>query len=289
MPYNILVVDDSRTVRSVVRKVIALTDVPVENIFEAGNGKEALEVLARHWVDLVLADINMPVMNGIEMIEMMASDATLESIPVVVISTEGSITLVEQLKTKGVRAWLRKPFRVDLVRSVIKEALESSRENVRDLSTQSDQMSVVCRTFAEVLEKTASMSADAVPVMALPTPNERCLRGGITFTGVVAGDIVLAMPESMCQEMAANILGCESGDASASEQSGDALKEVISVTCGNVLAALVGLGSRCSMRSSEIESLSKEGWVALTKDPHSVGFRIGQDPVLLNFVLMTTN
>ncbi len=62
--YNILIVDDSATIRSVVAKVLKIAEVPTGNLWEAGNGREALEVLRREWVDLVFADINMPVMNG---------------------------------------------------------------------------------------------------------------------------------------------------------------------------------------------------------------------------------
>ena len=128
MAYNILVVDDSAIVRAVIRKTLDLAGVDVGELYEAGNGKEGLAVLEDKWVDLVLADINMPVMTGIEMIEKMAEDGMMKTVPVIMISTEGSKTRVEELKAKGVRAYIRKPFTPELVKEVIDQVLGASNE-----------------------------------------------------------------------------------------------------------------------------------------------------------------
>lgn len=119
MSLNILVVDDSATVRAVIKKTLEIAGVPVSKLYQAENGKEALEILSESWIDLVFADINMPVMTGIEMVERMAADGLLKTIPVVVVSTEGSATRIEQLKAKGVSAYIRKPFTPELLRSVV--------------------------------------------------------------------------------------------------------------------------------------------------------------------------
>ena len=71
MSYNILIVDDSKTIRSVIKKTLDIADVPVGDLYEAENGKEALDVMNSNWIDLIFADINMPVMTGIEMIKKM--------------------------------------------------------------------------------------------------------------------------------------------------------------------------------------------------------------------------
>lgn len=123
MPYNILVVDDSQTVRAVIRKTLDLAGVEVGEIHEAGNGQEALDILRDNWLDLVFADINMPVMTGIEMVDRMSADGLLKTVPVVIISTEGSATRVEQLKAKGVSAYIRKPFTPEIIREVVDEVL----------------------------------------------------------------------------------------------------------------------------------------------------------------------
>ena len=121
MALNILVVDDSVTVRAVIRKTLGVAEVPVGELYEAGDGAEALEILKDAWVDLVFADINMPVMTGVEMVEKMAEDGLLKSIPVVVVSTEGSKTRIEELKAKGISAYIRKPFTPEEVKLVVEQ------------------------------------------------------------------------------------------------------------------------------------------------------------------------
>jgi len=123
MAYNILVVDDSAIVRAVIKKTFKISGVDVGELFEAENGKEALEIVANNWIDLVFADINMPVMGGIEMLEKMSADGLLTTIPVVIVSTEGSSTRIEQLKSKGIRAYIRKPFAPELIRKVVDDIM----------------------------------------------------------------------------------------------------------------------------------------------------------------------
>lgn len=123
MSYNILVVDDSRTTRVVIAKTLKLAGVPVNELYQAENGAEALELLDKNWIDLVLADINMPVMDGAEMIDRMSKDGLMKTIPVVVVSTEGSKTRIEEMRAKGVRAYVRKPFTPEVVKKVVGDIL----------------------------------------------------------------------------------------------------------------------------------------------------------------------
>ena len=119
MALNVLVVDDSETVRSVLAKTLELSGIDVGELYKAANGKEALDILKDHWIDLIFSDINMPIMGGVEMIQQMQQDDVLKAIPVIVVSTEGSMTRIEQLKAQGVRAYIRKPFTPELVRAVV--------------------------------------------------------------------------------------------------------------------------------------------------------------------------
>jgi two-component system chemotaxis response regulator CheY len=128
MGFNLLIVDDSRTVRAVIAKALRIANVPTGEVFEAGNGEEAIAIAREHWIDLILADINMPVMNGLEMIEHMQSDAALATIPVVVVSTEGSATRLERLRELGVRQILRKPFQPEELRDAVQDHLGACEE-----------------------------------------------------------------------------------------------------------------------------------------------------------------
>ncbi len=128
MALNILVVDDSETVRSIILKTLTLSGLELNHPLQASNGKEALALLRDNWVDLVLTDINMPDMGGVELIEHMKKDEVLKTIPVVVVSTEGSATRIEELKEKGVRAYIRKPFTPEKIREVLDDVLGTGHD-----------------------------------------------------------------------------------------------------------------------------------------------------------------
>jgi two-component system chemotaxis response regulator CheY len=129
MAFNVLIIDDSKIVRQVIAKTLQIAGVQVHEVHEAANGQEALAVLGEHWIDLVFADINMPVMNGVELVERMAADSMLKSIPVVVVSTEGSATRIEQLKSKGISAYVRKPFTPEEIRQVVDQVMGGQHEH----------------------------------------------------------------------------------------------------------------------------------------------------------------
>lgn len=126
MSVRILIVDDSPIIRSVIEKNIRLARVNVETCIHAGDGQQALDQLAQQWVDVALVDINMPVMNGVALIQRMKADPLLESIPVIVISTEGSATRIDALNELGIAGYLRKPFTPEQFKELITGVLESS-------------------------------------------------------------------------------------------------------------------------------------------------------------------
>jgi two-component system chemotaxis response regulator CheY len=123
MPFNLLIVDDSSTTRSIIKKVLGMTQLDLGPLHEAANGQEGLAKLRETWIDLVLVDLNMPVMNGAQMIAAMAQDEVLRSIPVVVVSSEGNRTVLDSLAAQGVLEVIRKPFEAALLRGIIEQAL----------------------------------------------------------------------------------------------------------------------------------------------------------------------
>ena len=122
MALNVLIVDDSGVMRAMIKKTLQMTDIDFGEVHEAQDGRKGLELLKSQWIDLVLADINMPVMNGEIMINEMKADMALKDIPIVVISTEGSETRIERLKEKGV-IFVRKPFTPEVISDVINEII----------------------------------------------------------------------------------------------------------------------------------------------------------------------
>ena len=129
MAYNILAVDDSATVRAVLAKTLRLGQVPVNEFHEAANGREALKILEDNYVDIVFADINMPVMGGVDMIKAMQRDGLLSSVPVVLVTTEGNSDRIESLLSLGVEAYVRKPFAPETIRGVIDDILGDADES----------------------------------------------------------------------------------------------------------------------------------------------------------------
>ncbi len=123
MAYNVLIVDDSETIRAVITKTLHMTGLPLQRVHAAENGKAALEILEKNWIDIVFADINMPVMSGIEMVDKMKETGQLRVTPVVIVSTEGSQTRIEELIAKGVRAFVRKPVTPELFKELVEKIL----------------------------------------------------------------------------------------------------------------------------------------------------------------------
>lgn len=119
MPGNILIVDDSVTVRQMVKRTLAMAGLDIGEIYEAGNGIEALARLADHQIDVMMVDINMPTMNGIKLLERIKQNPRLKDIPIVIASTEGSQTRIDQLRRDGAFGYVRKPFKPEQVRDVL--------------------------------------------------------------------------------------------------------------------------------------------------------------------------
>jgi len=128
MALNVLVVDDSMVGRAMVIKSLKLSGVDVGEIHQASNGREGLDVLEAHWVDLVFADINMPVMNGEEMIDRIRANPAWAATPIVVISTEGSQTRIERLVARNAR-FVHKPFTPEVIRDVIRDIVGVPHES----------------------------------------------------------------------------------------------------------------------------------------------------------------
>ena len=119
MSCNLLIVDDSPILRSAIKKVVKLAGLEEDRIFEAGNGKEALELMSTVWIDLVLLDLNMPVMNGEEFAVELRQQEDLKDCAVVVVSTESNVDRLNRMKELGAIEFLRKPFEPEDLRKII--------------------------------------------------------------------------------------------------------------------------------------------------------------------------
>ncbi|MFZ0307760.1 MAG: response regulator [Candidatus Sulfotelmatobacter sp.] len=116
MSIRALIVDDSSVMRKIVDRSLRQAGIEISQTFEAGNGAEALTILQDTRVDLILCDINMPVMDGLEFIKQLPTVENAKGVPVVMITTEGSEAHVVQALACGARGYIRKPFTADQVK-----------------------------------------------------------------------------------------------------------------------------------------------------------------------------
>ena len=123
-PLHILVVDDSAMMRAVIKRALKQTDLDIGVVLEAAHGQEALDILDREPVDAVLTDINMPVMNGIELLRAI-DERDPEHLLRIVVSTDGSTMRREEAGDLGVSAYIEKPFQPEVVRGVFNEFLRA--------------------------------------------------------------------------------------------------------------------------------------------------------------------
>ena len=119
MGNNVLLVDDSSTMRKIVGRSLRQAGIDFDNIFEAADGLQALEVLEKESVDIVLSDINMPNMDGIAFLREKANRANMKNIPVFMISTETGEDIIGEAKSLGAIGAIKKPFTPDMVNEVL--------------------------------------------------------------------------------------------------------------------------------------------------------------------------
>lgn len=113
---SVLVVDDSPVMRTFIRRTLDLAGLPIAAVHEAEDGRAALEVLAVESVDLVLSDINMPNMNGVELVRRIRADRRTHSVPVIIVSTDSSRQGLDTMRGLGADGYLAKPFQPELLR-----------------------------------------------------------------------------------------------------------------------------------------------------------------------------
>jgi len=126
MEQDVLIVDDSAAIRKILQRVLRQTGMAIRTIFEGGDGQEALDVLKSQKIDLVLTDINMPKMDGLQLLAAMKASADWQNIPVVMITTEGGEAKVGEAVRLGAAGYVRKPFTAAQIKEKLVGILEPS-------------------------------------------------------------------------------------------------------------------------------------------------------------------
>lgn len=119
MGKKVLIIDDSNTMRKIVTRSLRQAGLDFDAVLEAGDGQAALDVLAGETVDIILSDINMPVMDGIEFLRQKQADAKIKDIPVVMITTEAGADILDEAKSLGASGSIKKPFTPDQIQETL--------------------------------------------------------------------------------------------------------------------------------------------------------------------------
>ncbi len=128
MDLNVLIVDDSAAIRKILVRVLSQTDLPIKNLHEANDGSEALKILEDNEVSLVLSDINMPNVDGIELLTRIKAQPKWKGLSVVMITTEGSQAKVMEAVQLGAKGYVRKPFTAEQIKEKVLACLKSAEE-----------------------------------------------------------------------------------------------------------------------------------------------------------------
>ncbi|MEM7233182.1 MAG: response regulator, partial [Planctomycetota bacterium] len=232
MALNVLIVDDSSTFRSMVHRTLDQGNVPIRDLFEAANGEEGLKVLERNWVDLVIVDVNMPVMTGSEMVERMKDDSVLRTIPVVLLTSEGSTPKIAQLRSQGVSAYLRKPCNPEEIRDTVLGLVGSpDRPSVRELLQQ---------TFSDIMRNLAYLVCEPESSGSVEAIGDDFLEASIDLSGTFVGNIRVIAPLGAADLIARNLLGIDDLEAVSPHDASDALGEVLNITSAHFVPAVHG-------------------------------------------------
>ncbi len=240
----VLTVDDSATTRAFVRRAFGAGQPGAPTVLEARNGQEALDVLSREPVDLVITDLHMPQMSGVSLVRRVLAEERTRSIPVIIASSEPDPAVVRSLLQAGARGHLPKPFTVDELRVLVNRIMGAGwsepdrHESVPSgtgASFAADLPALLRESLTTALETSASVSPEAaVDAEAVPAPAHP-LMASIGFEGPASGVMQIIADDSFGTLVAANMQGCAPSESSAKEASSDALQELANITCGVML------------------------------------------------------
>jgi two-component system, chemotaxis family, chemotaxis protein CheY len=116
MALDVLIVDDSAAIRKILQRVLRQAEVPLGQVFEAGDGEEALTMLQSNKVGLILSDINMPKMDGLQFLSAVKAREDIKEVPVLMVTTEGSQAKVMEAVQLGAAGYVRKPFTAEQIK-----------------------------------------------------------------------------------------------------------------------------------------------------------------------------
>ena len=268
MPHKVLVVDDSAVTRAMIIKTLDLANVPVSECLQAANGREALDLLEKHWVDIVFADLNMPVMGGREMLRLMRTTPEFADIPVIVISSEHCDPT--SLPLSWASGYVRKPFTPEAIRDAV-DGLTKPKDATWNADWLLERFDYVLQTVAFMLAERGESD-----VRAAGPPRAICAE--MTFIAGSAGKLWLVVSPGLAREMARSSLGVD--ELESDRQASDVVGEILNMTAGLVTDALAR-GAPVQLFPPEITECDAAAWEELARKPIAAACLVEDEPLLV--------
>ena len=118
MKINVLIVDDCSVMRLMMKRTLSMCNLSINRVFEASDGEQALEMVDTEDTDLIILDLYMPVMDGMEVLETIRNRSVTKQIPILIVSTESNESMIQQIETLGL-GFVHKPFTPEKLRAEI--------------------------------------------------------------------------------------------------------------------------------------------------------------------------
>ncbi|MBN2297775.1 MAG: response regulator [Deltaproteobacteria bacterium] len=270
--YNILLVDDSNVVKTALIMILSRSSLPIDQIFDAADGVEALSILDSNPVSLVITDINMPNMDGEELLERMRSDPDKKMIPVVVISTEGSTARIEHLKSLDIKAYLRKPFKAEEVNTMLSDILLTGMKK--------SPFEFLIQAMRQVMPSMASMSPYFPESGDVPGMQGDALNVNIAYSGWHKGELGLILEHRLVSRIAARIMGLDDAEDISDDMVEDALRELMNVICGHFITLMYGEKALLDVSTPQVFPVKNALCNMLSSSPDIHAFMIDDSPAL---------
>lgn len=270
--HNILLVDDSNVVKAALIRILSESSLPIDQIFDAADGVEALGILDSNAVSLVITDINMPNMNGEELVEKMRSDPGKKGIPVIVISTDGSATRIDHLKSLDIKAYLRKPFKADEIITTLSEILLTGMEK--------SPFEYLIQAMRQVMPSMVDMSPHFPESGDVPAMQGDALNVRVNYAGEYTGELGLILERGLVSCIAARVMGLDDAEDISDDMVDDALRELMNVICGHFVTLMYGDKALINVSTPQVFPVKNALCNMLKSSPDIHGFMIEDSPAL---------
>jgi two-component system chemotaxis response regulator CheY len=230
MELKVMVVEDSSTMRKMLRKIILMSGVPVKEFYEAGNGEDGLKLIHQKRPDLVMVDLNMPGINGLEMIRQLRASPEFANLPIIVISTDSSQARMRQIRGQGIH-FIHKPFKSAQIQEIMQAYEKFSSPRITEQLL--DQVAHI------IFKRLAFLTLQPQEPDGQVLPGSR-IRAMMRFVGPFRGTLIMDASEKLLPILHNNMLGLDRDYPNTEQERLDALGEMANVLCGNLLELLAG-------------------------------------------------